>query len=462
MAPLIHLLVAMCVALVAAPSRADGVRIATWNLGWLMSRSTHARWVEECARFDWPIAPAAGSEAALALAGLPYCDVHNGMVFPPELCGERAAQATIPRARFPAAHPCRVSADLARWSDYQRKLAQIARMFARLHEAGVTHVVMQEVFDTAALAPVLPPGWQALGTRELDGDAAVPIAQHLAVAWRPGAEAPDDPFVYRALADAGGIERPLRPGLQFRLTVQDRTVWFLAVHLKAGCRSRRIDAPLRPYDREPATRARILLACATLRRQIPALEAWIDARAAAGQDFVVLGDFNRALGTEDRDAPARLDGSSAGSPNDGCRRALHREGHESVRCNGRIGRLLPELNDAQPPLAIVWRADFLGADGVRLQMNRGAYPQGSIGHCGLWSRTRFRRDDEPGPARPVALAHDGIAHVLISDALRRRLGLDRLALHRLDYDGAVVSADGVPPDEALPSDHCPHFVDLGR
>ncbi len=30
-------------------------------------------------------------------------------------------------------------------------------------------------------------------------------------------------------------------------------------------------------------------------RQIPILEAWIDARAAAGEHFAVMGDFNRRL-----------------------------------------------------------------------------------------------------------------------------------------------------------------------
>lgn len=52
----------------------------------------------------------------------------------------------------------------------------------------------------------------------------------------------------------------------------------LAVHLKSGCAS--------------GTSGE---ACATLQRQVPVVEAWIDARANEGLRFAVLGDFNRRL-----------------------------------------------------------------------------------------------------------------------------------------------------------------------
>jgi endonuclease/exonuclease/phosphatase family metal-dependent hydrolase len=52
----------------------------------------------------------------------------------------------------------------------------------------------------------------------------------------------------------------------------------LAVHLKSGCAS-------------GATNE----ACGMLQRQVPILEAWIDARAKEKLRFVVLGDFNRRL-----------------------------------------------------------------------------------------------------------------------------------------------------------------------
>lgn len=55
-------------------------------------------------------------------------------------------------------------------------------------------------------------------------------------------------------------------------------VRLLSVHLKSGCSA-------------GATQE----ACATLFAQVPVLEAWIDARAAEGTRFAVLGDFNRRL-----------------------------------------------------------------------------------------------------------------------------------------------------------------------
>lgn len=72
-----------------------------------------------------------------------------------------------------------------------------------------------------------------------------------------------------------GVDVLLRPPGQAPIRL-------LAVHLKSGC---------------PA--GATAEACATLLRQIPVLEAWIDARAAAGERFAVLGDFNRRLALAD-------------------------------------------------------------------------------------------------------------------------------------------------------------------
>jgi len=71
-----------------------------------------------------------------------------------------------------------------------------------------------------------------------------------------------------------GAEVILYPGSrrEFRL---------LSIHLKAGCPRRTLDTPSRD--------------CATLAAQVPELERWIDAQAAAGRRFGVLGDFNHDL-----------------------------------------------------------------------------------------------------------------------------------------------------------------------
>ena len=72
-------------------------------------------------------------------------------------------------------------------------------------------------------------------------------------------------------------------------------VRLLSVHLKSGCSTKPLTAPDKP--------------CRDLARQLPALEAWIDAQARAQRRFVVLGDFNRDLLAEEtrREAPGTQD-----------------------------------------------------------------------------------------------------------------------------------------------------------
>ena len=79
-----------------------------------------------------------------------------------------------------------------------------------------------------------------------------------------------------ALADSGFPDRPLRPGLAFTVDVGRQPVRVLAVHLKAGCRNRDIDAPLTPREvtrLPPARQNTIVSDCAMFRYQLPALEA---------------------------------------------------------------------------------------------------------------------------------------------------------------------------------------------
>jgi endonuclease/exonuclease/phosphatase family metal-dependent hydrolase len=60
-----------------------------------------------------------------------------------------------------------------------------------------------------------------------------------------------------------------------------RELVLLSVHLKSGCAREPLDST------KPS--------CTEFARQVPALEAWIDARAAEHKAFAVLGDFNRDL-----------------------------------------------------------------------------------------------------------------------------------------------------------------------
>jgi endonuclease/exonuclease/phosphatase family metal-dependent hydrolase len=79
-----------------------------------------------------------------------------------------------------------------------------------------------------------------------------------------------------------GVVATFFPGTRNEFTL-------MSVHLKSGCPAGLLTAPGRNCD--------------LLSRQVPPLEAWIDAQASAGRRFGVLGDFNRRFSLEK--GPAR-------------------------------------------------------------------------------------------------------------------------------------------------------------
>jgi endonuclease/exonuclease/phosphatase family metal-dependent hydrolase len=81
---------------------------------------------------------------------------------------------------------------------------------------------------------------------------------------------------YEAL-DVGGVRR----GADITVSTGARKLRLLSVHLKSGCFNAALDVNNN--------------ACQKLSQQLPVLETWIDARAADGVFFGVLGDFNRQL-----------------------------------------------------------------------------------------------------------------------------------------------------------------------
>lgn len=423
---------ALALAVATAPARgAEGLGVATWNLNWLLDEPTHARWVAACVEQGWP----ANGEAP---AGLPYCDVHNGMAFPPDACAS-TRDGWPQAARYPADHPCRETADLVTWARYAQKRAALRSMFRRLEAMGVRLIALQEVFDAGAARAILPPHWSVATTRELEGSPA--IAQHVAIAWRRDVAVRDVALV-NALADSGLPDRPLRPGLAFTVDVGGKPVRGLVVHLKAGCRSRDLDLPLTAKDGSlpEARRNAIVSDCALLRYQLPALEAWVDANAA--HDFALFGDFNRTLLREpiadSANYHTRRDGSAAGDPLGRC--TIEREGTRAVaRCEVATRAMFPELNDGNPRGAVLWRARF--ADLGR----GGTIPKGSSGDCTIAGR----RGD---------LTHDGIDHIVISESLKRRLTPAALTMSAVNYRDDLGGPVRGGPDLALPSDHCPHVV----
>lgn len=109
------------------------------------------------------------------------------------------------------------------------------------------------------------------------------------------------------LSESSSI-RKLRPGAELALTIGGQQITFLNVHLKSGCANLHDD---------PTFKGNLLTsrdtACSVLNRQIEPLESWIEDVAKRSPFFVVLGDFNRKLDEEAREAVApnkvRTDGS---------------------------------------------------------------------------------------------------------------------------------------------------------
>jgi endonuclease/exonuclease/phosphatase family metal-dependent hydrolase len=99
--------------------------------------------------------------------------------------------------------------------------------------------------------------------------------QRTGFAYRAGLRVVPNPD-YAAL-DVGGV----RMGTDLTLLVNGRSLRLLSVHLKSGC-----------FDEALSTASND---CTKLAAQLPVLERWIDARAAANEPFVVLGDFNRRM-----------------------------------------------------------------------------------------------------------------------------------------------------------------------
>jgi hypothetical protein len=440
---------------------AQGFAVATWNMNWLMGEVVHARWIAACRDAGWP--------TGYAIADLPFCDVHNGMTFPPDACA--SDRDNWPRAaRYPDDHPCRETLDLSQPSRYAAKLHALRAMWARLDAMGVRLVALQEAFDATAVRAILPPQWSVATTREMPGASA--IAQHVGVAWRRDADVRALELV-ASLADSGLPDRPLRPGLAFTVDVGGKPVRVLVIHLKAGCRSRDLDRPLGARDAtiepprsrqqqprrslppegvrsvprggpsgpiDPARQDAIVADCALLRYQLPSLEGWVDAHAS--RDFAVMGDFNRTILREPvADSPTyrtRADGTAAKDPLGRC--TIERQGSRvTVQCDARTRAMFPELNDGDPPGAVLWRARF--AD----QARNGTIATGSSGDCSI-------------PGARGDLTHDGIDHIVISESLKKRLEPSSLTMKAINYTNDVGAPLRGARDVALPSDHCPHVV----
>lgn len=196
------------------------LRLATWNLEWLIAPRDFPQLARDCV--------------------------------PPK--GE---------SNNPRSIPCDVATDNGRTDADFEALAR----YARALDADV--VSLQEVDGVAAAGRVFKSHSFCLSSR--------PNVQNNGFAIRQGV-----PFRCGTEVVALGLGGRVRYGVELVLYPDTaREMHLLSVHLKSGCPRQTLDS-----RRE---------ACVLLARQVPELERWIDAQAAAGHRFAVLGDFNRDL-----------------------------------------------------------------------------------------------------------------------------------------------------------------------
>jgi endonuclease/exonuclease/phosphatase family metal-dependent hydrolase len=213
----------------ASPS--GGVTLATWNLEWLMLPEEHARLMAQCT----------GQQP-------------------------RSDQRALPCTPGRKPPPARTQADLD-------ALARTAQALRSQH--AVDAVALQEVDGPEAARQAFRTGWR------LDCFTRRAHPQKVGFAIREGVP-------YRCQGDlvALDVDGNSRAGADITLWPGTaREVRLLAVHLKSGCFTGKLDRRFAP--------------CARLRQQVPMVEAWIDQRVREGTPLAVLGDFNRHL---DKDA----------------------------------------------------------------------------------------------------------------------------------------------------------------
>ncbi|QBE61675.1 HAD family acid phosphatase [Pseudoduganella lutea] len=211
--------------------------------------------------------------------------------------------------------PRRVAADFDALADVARRIP-----------ADV--VALQEVDGPEAAATVFRDGWQlaCFTSRAHPQKVGFAVRSGIAFACNPEVKELDIDGATRSGADI-----TLYPGTP-------RAVRLLAVHLKSGCFAGSLaDAPASTP-------------CSALRKQVPVLERWIDARAAEQARFAVLGDFNRRLeldaglpaGTDEARPEAVFQALSDGKP-EGAVLLRATAGQAHVRCSPL---------DRHPPAAI--------------------------------------------------------------------------------------------------------------
>lgn len=385
--------VSRAIALVALPSlsflateilAATPLSITTWNLEHMMSEKTFDEWSAFCSKYDWDEdkVKAAGASASKP-KHLTYCNAHNGLLYP----------TTVPE-----------SLPLHSRDAFAKKVATLAKRRAELNSDVFA---LQEVENESAARRLFPESdWNVIVTK-------ADIPQNIGYAVRKNGRAKVvSSKQIDELAQVDDTGHRVRPGLELTIEVGGKQLVLLNVHLKASCRSQPISAPTRPGYADDRRWEEIQQGCKVMRKQVPQLEAWVEAQTRKQALYMIVGDWNRDL-KRDLQLPARLTpGESAKSP---------------ITESTQIGSLLKEISDDEP---------------------KGAW----LGIVKTDITARRKTMKAPDQRSYDKVCHDTIDNFALSDALLKAFGTDKDAL---TATGADYGADAYGVDKARASDHCP-------
>ena len=173
-------------------------------------------------------------------------------------------------------------------SKYQRTMEEFDRLRQHAERLDADVIAVQEVENERALARVFDPARYRFFVSDRND------AQRTAFAVRKSISARRHPDL--AALGAGGR---LRHGVDIGISASGESLRLLSIHLKSFCFQGSIASPGKD-------------ACRKLAMQIPVLARWIDARAAEGTPFAVLGDFNRRFDAPGDDFWPRIDDGDPG------------------------------------------------------------------------------------------------------------------------------------------------------
>jgi endonuclease/exonuclease/phosphatase family metal-dependent hydrolase len=297
-------------------AQGNSFAIASFNLGWWPDKPTFIKMIEVCnaATPAWcdPRKDTADSVCKLSLPeGVPPCNAYTEY----QRLGTQTLSILAPSPTYWDAKRSALRSTAARTNADIFALEEVSGIAAAMSVIGSANDPYH--FCESALR-----------------DASKPEAQRLVIAARKSVftqlQCRNDEAL--RVSDAGG--RYTRPALIGELqTTNGKSVKVIVLHLKSSCAS--------PIGDEQFSFSGDLLTstnntnCPTLRAQVAPLERLIEREVTAGQNVIMLGDFNRKIHLEmHKDAgPARENGA---------------DGKGIPLPNDRVRLLWPEVNDREP------------------------------------------------------------------------------------------------------------------